>query len=202
MHCLPNPRTRFKVPLSGVAEGSLFLPSCVRTVPPFAFCYSFFSPVGIAELYTRPGSGSACRRRGRPRPIAVPRPSPRDPLISNFLLACRRASFSLDKSLQKILEQVCNRLTASRSHRVVTVCTARRRGVPFVRMRRRGLRSMSGHPAYAWGNPPTLRRSSFPQRALRPAGERRTHRSREGCPKHSEGSARLKRRLRSTRRRL
>ena len=105
----------------------------MRTVPPFAFCYSFFSPVGIAELYTRPGSGSACRRRGHPRPIAVPRPSPRGPLISNFLLACRRASFSLDKSLQKILEQVCNRLTASRSHREVTVCTARRRGVPFVR---------------------------------------------------------------------
>ena len=50
------------------------------------------------------------------------------------------------------------------------VSTARRGGVPFVRTRRRGLRSMSGHPAYAWGNPPTLRRSSFPQRALRPAG--------------------------------
>ena len=50
------------------------------------------------------------------------------------------------------------------------VSTARRGGVPFVRTRRRGLRSMSGHPAYAWGNPPTLRRSSFPQRASRPAG--------------------------------
>ena len=50
------------------------------------------------------------------------------------------------------------------------VSTARRGGVPFVRTRRRGLRSMSGHPAYAWGNPPTLRRSSFPRRALRPAG--------------------------------
>ena len=113
----------------------------MRTVPPFAFCYSFFSPVGIAELYTRPGSGSACRRRGHPRPIAVPRPSPRDPLISNFLLACRRASFSLDKSLQKILEQVCNRLTASRSHREMTVCTARRRGVPFVRTKGTKIRS-------------------------------------------------------------
>ena len=63
----------------------------------------------------------------------------------------------------------------------MTVCTARRRGVPFVRTRRRGLRSMSGHPAYAWGNPPTLRRSSFPQRALRPAGD--------PIPKHAWGCA-------------
>ena len=59
--------------------------------------------------------------------------------------------------------------------------TARRRGVPFVRTRRRGLRSMSGHPAYAWGNPPTLRRSSFPQRASRPAGG--------PIPKHAWGCA-------------
>ena len=50
------------------------------------------------------------------------------------------------------------------------VSTARRRGPTFLCARRRGLRSMSGHPAYAWGNPPTLRRSSFPQRASRPAG--------------------------------
>ena len=56
-----------------------------------------------------------------------------------------------------------------------------RRGVPFVRTRRRGLRSMSGHPAYAWGNPPTLRRSSFPQRASRPAGG--------PIPKHAWGCA-------------
>ena len=61
------------------------------------------------------------------------------------------------------------------------VITARRRGVPFVRTRRRGLRSMSGHPAYAWGNPPTLRRSSFPQRASRPAGD--------PIPKHAWGCA-------------
>ena len=59
--------------------------------------------------------------------------------------------------------------------------TARRRGVPFVRTRRRGLRSMSGHPAYALGNPPTLRRSSFPQRASRPAGG--------PIPKHAWGCA-------------
>ena len=50
------------------------------------------------------------------------------------------------------------------------VSTARRGGVPFVRTRRRGLRSMSGRYPYGIGNPPTLRRSSFPQRALRPAG--------------------------------
>ena len=76
---------------------------------------------------------------------------------------------------------VCSRLSASRSHRKVTVGTPRRRGVPFTRVRRRGLRSMSGHPAYAWGNPPTLRRSSFPQRALCPAGG--------PIPKHAWGCA-------------
>ena len=52
----------------------------------------------------------------------------------------------------------------------MTACTARRRGVPFTRVRRRGLRSMSGRYPYGIDNPPTLRRSSFPQRALRPAG--------------------------------
>ena len=76
---------------------------------------------------------------------------------------------------------VCGRLKASRSRRRVTACMARRRGVPFTRVRRRGLRSMSGHPAYAWGNPPTLRRSSFPQRALCPAGG--------PIPKHAWGCA-------------
>ena len=68
------------------------------------------------------------------------------------------------------LERVCRRLAAGRSHRRVTAGTPARRGPTFVCARRRGLRSMSGHPAYAWGNPPTLRRSSFPRRALRPAG--------------------------------
>ena len=60
-------------------------------------------------------------------------------------------------------------------------CTARRRGVPFVRTRRRGLCSMSGRYPYGIGNPPTLRRSSFPQRALRPAGG--------PIPKHAWGCA-------------
>ena len=82
-----------------------------------------------------------------------------------------RPYFSMKKSRQKTyLGQIGSRLSASRSHRRVTACTARRRGVPFVRTRRRGLRSMSGCYPYGIGNPPTLRRSSFPQRALCPAG--------------------------------
>ena len=65
---------------------------------------------------------------------------------------------------------VCGRLKASRSRRRVTACTPTRRGPTFVCARRRGLCSMSGRYPYGIGNPPTLRRSSFPQRALRPAG--------------------------------
>ena len=76
---------------------------------------------------------------------------------------------------------VCSRLTALRSRRRVTASTARRRGVPFTRVRRRGLCSMSGRYPYGIGNPPTLRRSSFPQRALRPAGD--------PIPKHAWGCA-------------
>ena len=49
-------------------------------------------------------------------------------------------------------------------------CTARRRGVSFARARRRVLRSMSGRYSYGIDNPPTLRRSSFPQRVVRPVG--------------------------------
>ena len=42
--------------------------------------------------------------------------------------------FSMKKSRQKTyLDQIGSRLSASRSHRRVTACTARRRGVPFVR---------------------------------------------------------------------
>ena len=80
-----------------------------------------------------------------------------------------------------ILGRVCSRLSASRSHRKVTVCTPRRRGVPFTRVRRRGLCSISGCYPYGIDNPPTLRRSSFPQRALRPAGD--------PIPKHAWGYA-------------
>ena len=61
------------------------------------------------------------------------------------------------------------------------VSTARRGGVPFTRVRRRGLCSMSGRYPYGIDNPPTLRRSSFPQRALRPAGG--------PIPKHAWGCA-------------
>ena len=76
-----------------------------------------------------------------------------------------------DKKWAKgFLGQDGNRLAAGRSLLQGLASTPRRRGVPFTRVCRRGLRSMSGHPAYAWGNPPTLRRSSFPQRASRPAG--------------------------------
>ena len=39
-----------------------------------------------------------------------------------------------------------------------------------------------------------------PRRVVRPGGERRAHRSGEGCPECNGGSARLKRRLRPTRR--
>ena len=63
----------------------------------------------------------------------------------------------------------------------MTACTPTRRGVPFTRVRRRGLCSMSGRYPYGIGNPPTLRRSSFPQRASRPAGG--------PIPKHAWGCA-------------
>ena len=39
-----------------------------------------------------------------------------------------------------------------------------------------------------------------PRKVVRPCGERRAHRSGEGCPNQGVGSARLKRRLRPTRR--
>ena len=52
----------------------------------------------------------------------------------------------------------------------VLVSTPTRRGPTFVCARRRGLCSMLGRYPYGIDNPPTLRRSSFPQRALRPAG--------------------------------
>ena len=67
------------------------------------------------------------------------------------------------------------------------VSTARRGGVPFTRVRRRGLCSMSGRYPYGIGNPPTLRRSSFPQRASRPAGG--------PIPKHAWGCAPRPRRV-------
>ena len=64
---------------------------------------------------------------------------------------------------------------------MVAARTPARRGPTFVCARRRGLCSMSGRYPYGIGNPPTLRRSSFPQRALRPAGG--------PIPKHTWGCA-------------
>ena len=71
--------------------------------------------------------------------------------------------------------------------------------------------------AYAPGNRPLVFRAGVPVRrglgvypksllnwgphkVVRPGGERRAHRSGEGCPNQGVGSARLKRRLRPTRR--
>ena len=48
------------------------------------------------------------------------------------------------------------------------------------------------------GHRPSGRGKWGPRKVARPCGERRTHRSGEGCPKQSIGSARLKRRLRPT----
>ena len=61
------------------------------------------------------------------------------------------------------------------------VSTPTRRGPTFVCAHRRGLCSMSGCYPYGIDNPPTLRRSSFPRRALRPAGG--------PMPKHAWGCA-------------
>ena len=51
---------------------------------------------------------------------------------------------------------------------------------------------LSRHRERGWGE------SWGPQRVARPDGERRAHRSGEGCPECNGGSARLKRRLRPT----
>ena len=61
------------------------------------------------------------------------------------------------------------------------VSTPTRRGPTFVCARRRGLCSISDCYPYGIDNPPTLRRSSFPQRASRPAGG--------PIPKHTWGCA-------------
>ena len=96
-------------------------------------------------------------------------------------LAAGGMLFCDEKWAKGFLGQDSGRLAAGRSLLQGLASTPRRRGVPFTRVCRRGLRSMSGHPAYAWGNPPTLRRSSFPQRASRPAGG--------PIPKHAWGCA-------------
>ena len=96
--------------------------------------------------------------------------------------ARRRGMLFCDEKWAKgFLGQDSGRLAAGRSLLQGLASTPRRRGVPFTRVRRRGLRSMSGRYPYGLGNPPTLRRSSFPQRASRPAGG--------PIPKHTWGCA-------------
>ena len=72
--------------------------------------------------------------------------------------------------LQSVMAKVCCRLTASQSLFGDLVCTPIRRGLPFARARCRGLRSMSGRYSHGIDNPPTLRRSSFPQQVVQPVG--------------------------------
>ena len=75
---------------------------------------------------------------------------------------------------------------------------------PYLSMKKSNQKSLGEGPETPTRrSPPARKRYAFPEnwgprRDARPAGERRTHRSGEGCPKHSEGSARLKRRLRPT----
>ena len=96
-------------------------------------------------------------------------------------LAAGGMLFCDEKWAKGFLGQDGDRLAAGRSLLQGLASTPRRRGVPFTRVRRRGLRSMSGRYPYGLGNPPTLRRSSFPQRASRPAGG--------PIPKHTWGCA-------------
>ena len=53
----------------------------------------------FAQIFLVSSGFSACRRRGLPRPIAVPRPSPRDPLHPKFHLAFGVAESSQGDSL-------------------------------------------------------------------------------------------------------
>ena len=64
-----------------------------------------------------------------------------------------------------------------------------------------GLGLRPKNPTHRNARPERQRRGS-PQGRKRPCGERRAHRSGEGCPECNGGSARLKRRLRPTQRRL
>ena len=92
---------------------------------------------------------------------------------------------------------VSSRLSASRGHRRVTACTPTRRGPTFV-CAKVGKTHLGLCPKI-----PTRRYAPYnrgPRKVVRPCGERRAHRSGEGCPNQGVGSARLKRRLRPTRR--
>ena len=102
-------------------------------------------------------------------------------LMGEIYIGCGFIRGKLAGIYYDILGRVGGRLAGGRGLLQGLVSTARRGGVPFVRTRRRGLCSMSGRYPYGIGNPPTLRRSSFPQRASRPAGG--------PIPKHAWGCA-------------
>ena len=90
----------------------------------------------FAQIFLVSSGFSACRRRGLPRPIAVPRPSPRDPLHPKFHLAFGIAEspqgdslyaspagpyFSMKKSNQKSLGEDPETPYASESSRPETL---------------------------------------------------------------------------------
>ena len=90
----------------------------------------------FAQIFLVSSGFSACRRRGLPRPIAVPRPSPRDPLHPKFHLAFGVAEspqgdslyaspagpyFSMKKSNQKSLGEAPETPYASEPSRPETL---------------------------------------------------------------------------------
>ena len=110
--------------------------------------------------------------------IALPRPAREGaPLLAFF------ADYPFTEQVKIAnLGLVGCRLSASQSLLHGLVCTPIRRGLPFARARRHGLRSMSGRYSYGIDNPPTLRRSSFPQRVVRPVGVPKC-KTRSGTPR-------------------
>ena len=138
--------------------------------------------VPVRKPSTRYSSSSAWANKFR-RPAEnsstsrSPAPAHRDPLYTKFHLACRRREV-----LQKVF-----------------ICTPTRRGGYFS-VKKSRQKSLGEDP-----KTPTRRYTPYnrgPRKVVRPCGERRMHRSGEGCPEQSAGSARLKRRLHPTRRRL
>ena len=79
-------------------------------------------------------------------------------------------AFCEEEQAKEFWGRICDRLRRGGDFAGCKAGTPTRRRPTFVCARRRGLCSMSGRYPYGIGNPPTLRRSSFPQRALRPAG--------------------------------
>ena len=139
---------------------------------------NFFSPIGVAgpfekALFARlPGGGWFVVAYGGAKILQSAKP---------VRIAAGGMLFCDEKWAKGFLGQDSGRLAAGRSLLQGLASTPRRRGVPFTRVRRRGARYMSGRYPYGIDNPPTLRRSSFPQRASRPAGG--------PIPKHTWGCA-------------